>query len=99
MHFGICNALFQRQFFDGFAHYNMFNHHFFDDGGHEKYEDFISGADTLYVIVDPPYGGLVEALKHTLDSIQRDSNSSGNIVKYIHIIHFIYKLGHFCSAF
>ena len=54
--------------------YNMFNHHFFGgDVGKAKYLQFLKEAGTgLVVITDPPFGGKVELISHTLDMIAKE---------------------------
>jgi len=54
-----------------FCHYNMLNHHFFGgDGAQSTYRQFL-GADRVAVLVDPPFGIMVEALAATLTTIQQ----------------------------
>ena len=59
---------------DSAAHYNMFNHHFFDAASKDNYKRFISDfeADDLAILVDPPFGGLVQLLMYSLNCISRD---------------------------
>ena len=55
--------------------YNMFNHHFFDGSRSSKfYKAFLSGEDgeKVALITDPPFGGLVEVLSHTVKKIMID---------------------------
>lgn len=61
----------------------MFNHHFFDNEERNRYKKFLENSDVLMVLVDPPYGGLLEALHHTLEKISADHrlNQSGMITK------------------
>ncbi len=58
---------FQSFFPSSYARYNMFNNHFFDDASKTQALTFIAAADA--VIVDPPFGGLMEPLAKTLRSI------------------------------
>jgi hypothetical protein len=48
----------------------MFNHHFFD--AKDDYKSFISGASNLFIVMDPPFGGLIDALTFNLKRIIED---------------------------
>lgn len=68
-----------KQFDDGkdnFCHYNMFNHHHFDEKSSEIYQNSISSAagrkNDVTVVTDPPFGGRVELLANTLKLMQKD---------------------------
>ncbi|XP_028391149.1 rRNA N6-adenosine-methyltransferase ZCCHC4-like isoform X2 [Dendronephthya gigantea] len=48
-----------------FIHYNMFNHHFFEgDSGKSLLQNFFQNSEpkSTLIILDPPFGGLVEVL-------------------------------------
>ena len=64
---------FQRQFYgpQEYLLYNMFNHHFFNGAeGVSTYEQFLKEAkNNLAVVMDPPFGGKVEIIAHTLRKI------------------------------
>ena len=51
----------------------MFNHHFFGDNSNGKilYESALKREKSV-ILVDPPFGGLVEVLVHTLSLINKD---------------------------
>ncbi|XP_037078336.1 rRNA N6-adenosine-methyltransferase ZCCHC4-like isoform X2 [Pollicipes pollicipes] len=51
--------------------YNMFNHHMFCTHGWDVYREFVQrdGGEGLVVVIDPPFGGRLEALALTLQSI------------------------------
>lgn len=51
-----------------FIHFNMFNYHFFDKSGLSMLEWFLrkSKPNEIALIVDPPFGGLMEALSQTV---------------------------------
>jgi len=58
-----------------FACYNMFNHHFFNgDKSRNVYLKFLKASclSDLLVIVDPPFGGLIEVLAFTMKCILED---------------------------
>ncbi|XP_013389825.1 zinc finger CCHC domain-containing protein 4 [Lingula anatina] len=58
---------------DQFCRYNMFNHHFFrGDKSREVYTQFIGLPGKLVVVSDPPFGGRVEVLAHTLGLITKE---------------------------
>lgn len=62
-----------------FCHYNMFNHHFFNGVSSKlRYEHFLKdscGNDKkLAILVDPPFGGLLQVLAHTIKSITDEWN-------------------------
>lgn len=48
----------------------MFNNHFFSH--RQNYEGFVKRAKNLFVVVDPPYGGIVQLIANTIESIRRD---------------------------
>ncbi|XP_041360423.1 rRNA N6-adenosine-methyltransferase ZCCHC4-like [Gigantopelta aegis] len=57
-----------------FCRYNMFNHHFF--GGQEDrdlFDKFVAeGKDgKIVILIDPPFGGMVEALGNTLRMLMK----------------------------
>lgn len=63
------------QFYDqgSFCHYNMFNHFFFDgDVSRQTYLNFMKEEDRMAIVIDPPFGGLVEVLAHTIATITKD---------------------------
>ena len=67
----------QEQFYapSQFACYNMFNHHFFNgDKSRNVYLKFLKASclSDLLVIVDPPFGGLIEVLAFTMKCILED---------------------------
>ena len=78
----------QEQFYSEgeFCRYNMFNHHFFEgDPAQRVYRQFVGegagdaeGGNDLLVVIDPPFGGLVEVLAFTLQRITRDWRGDAN---------------------
>jgi hypothetical protein len=53
----------------------MFNHHFFH--GEDVYHKFLkpSGKPTkIALLVDPPFGGRLDALAHTIERVKEDVN-------------------------
>ncbi len=75
----------QRQFYDreDFLLYNMFNHHFFDGiEGQAVYNQFLmeSGmvGNNLALVMDPPFGGKVDVLCHTVQAIRADFRRINN---------------------
>ncbi|KAJ8304059.1 hypothetical protein KUTeg_017642, partial [Tegillarca granosa] len=55
-----------------FCRYNMFNHHFFDGGKSEDvFKKFVkeTGKSNVAMVIDPPFGGMVEALAASINSI------------------------------
>ena len=63
----------QAQFYEEeeFCHYNMFNHHFFEEHSHDTFTKFIAEPDfgKLVLVTDPPFGGRVEVLAHVIKKI------------------------------
>ncbi|XP_023234754.1 zinc finger CCHC domain-containing protein 4-like [Centruroides sculpturatus] len=54
-----------------FCHYNMFNNYFFDGEESEKiFYDYLND-DKIVVLLDPPFGGHVDALMQTYKTISR----------------------------
>ena len=51
--------------------YNMFNNHFYY--GQNQYEKFLARSKNILILIDPPYGGLVKLVSHTLERIQKGS--------------------------
>ena len=54
----------------------MFNNFFFDAGENEiMISEFISGSepDEILIILDPPFGGLVNVLAKTITSLWKSS--------------------------
>ncbi|XP_057305849.1 rRNA N6-adenosine-methyltransferase ZCCHC4-like isoform X2 [Hydractinia symbiolongicarpus] len=56
---------------NSFLQYNMFNNFFFEKNGVEKCKGFLSQKSPIetLIIVDPPFGGLVNILAKTLKSL------------------------------
>ena len=62
------------QFFPSskFIHYNMFNHHFLEGKkGEKKLANFIQKSEKqrLVLVIDPPFGGMIEALSESIKKI------------------------------
>lgn len=58
--------------------YNVFNHYFFDGPkARIVYEEFLNAGNPndLLVVIDPPFGGLVEVIQFTLQQIKSDVNN------------------------
>ena len=67
----------QEQFYSSksFCHYNMFNHYFFRGAeACSAYKKFLSHttAEEIILVMDPPFGGLVEVIIHTIRRIMAD---------------------------
>jgi len=60
---------------DEYLPYNMFSHFFFDLKGEQekRFNKFVAScqAEETLIIVDPPFGGLVDVLQHTLTKIYK----------------------------
>ncbi|XP_038647395.1 rRNA N6-adenosine-methyltransferase ZCCHC4 [Scyliorhinus canicula] len=55
-----------------FCHYNMFNHYFFGGkSASEAFQTFLcqDKGESIIMVTDPPFGGLVEALAHSFKKI------------------------------
>ncbi|KAK8378788.1 hypothetical protein O3P69_009482 [Scylla paramamosain] len=58
---------------ESFLHYNMFNHHLFGGtAAHDTYLSFLTANEKLVLVSDPPFGGRMELLAHTLHTIEAD---------------------------
>ncbi|XP_063844906.1 rRNA N6-adenosine-methyltransferase ZCCHC4-like isoform X2 [Scylla paramamosain] len=58
---------------ESFLHYNMFNHHLFGGtAAHDTYLSFLAANEKLVLVSDPPFGGRMELLAHTLHTIEAD---------------------------
>ena len=56
--------------------YNMFNHHFFHSTGKQMFNNFLRKSSTgLVILIDPPFGGLVDPLVNTLNKIKNAWNA------------------------
>lgn len=74
------------QFFNGqqFCHYNMFNNYFFGGkSSNQSFKDFLceNNGDGIVLLVDPPFGGLIDAISYTLKQITllwKECNGKGN---------------------
>ena len=62
---------------DHFARYNMFNRFFYDgDASRQQYASFMSRPN-LAVLMDPPFGGLVDVLARRVQSMMDDRTARG----------------------
>ena len=50
-----------------FILFNMFNGHFFNQDGDKRLREFIKQSDKVLLLIDPPFGGLVECLSRTIE--------------------------------
>jgi len=59
------------------AKFNMFNHYFFESTGLEKFSEFIksTGDGKIAILMDPPFGGLVDCLCETIRWISETAES------------------------
>ncbi|XP_055342266.1 rRNA N6-adenosine-methyltransferase ZCCHC4-like [Paramacrobiotus metropolitanus] len=57
-----------------FAHYNMFNHYFFEPADRRAYLNFIreKEPDDVIIVMDPPFAGIVQVLANSLQCIFAD---------------------------
>lgn len=65
-------------FHNKFCHYNMFNHHFFDQEGLALYQQQLGKHEKVVVITDPPFGGKPELIANTLRLIKNDFGIKDN---------------------
>ena len=68
-----------------FFHYNMFNNHFFDgQTAHNQFVKFISTNEKFVVLIDPPFGGLIQPLAYSIKEItsiwKKHHNSTNELV-------------------
>ncbi len=47
----------------------MFNNHFFNEN--ESYLKFLKTSKKMFVIIDPPYGGIIKLIANTIESIKK----------------------------
>ena len=78
-------------FIKEFCHYNMFNHHFFDQQSQDLYQSIIRLKRNVLVITDPPFGGRPELIGQTL---KRIANDLGQVQKYHFMWIFPYYMEH-----
>ena len=64
--------------------YNMMNHHFFEEKDINVFDSFIGEGPgkTVAIVIDPPFGIMVEALSATIEKIQQAQKSlqQGNLI-------------------
>ena len=65
-------------FHKNFCHYNMFNHHFFNEESLEIYKDQLGKHTNVIVVTDPPFGGRPELITNTLELIKNDFGITQN---------------------
>ena len=65
-------------FHKNFCHYNMFNHHFFDEESLEIYKEQLGKHEKVIVVTDPPFGGRPELITNTLELIKNDFGITRN---------------------
>ena len=74
----------QRQFYsqEDFLLYNMFNHHFFESqAAAPVYRQFLMESGSggrLALVMDPPFGGKVDVLCHTVKTIRSELRQLNN---------------------
>ncbi|XP_060076756.1 rRNA N6-adenosine-methyltransferase ZCCHC4-like [Ylistrum balloti] len=56
-----------------FCRYNMFNHHFFEEKSTDVFRQFLleESGKRVAMVMDPPFGGMVEALAATYNKISQ----------------------------
>ncbi|KAK6621992.1 hypothetical protein RUM44_001799 [Polyplax serrata] len=71
---------------DQFIWFNMFNNHVFDEAQEKYLQDYLS-TEKIIVLLDPPFGGRVEPLAHTIKSLSKHlskcRDAQGYLCKYI----------------
>ncbi|KAK6618781.1 hypothetical protein RUM43_013172 [Polyplax serrata] len=55
---------------DQFIWFNMFNNHVFDEAQEKYLQDYLS-TEKIIILLDPPFGGRVEPLAHTIKSLSK----------------------------
>lgn len=56
----------------------MFNNYFFDKDSKSYLEEFLK-SEMIAVLMDPPFGGRVEPLANTLESLNKDWIKMNNV--------------------
>lgn len=65
----------------------MFNGHFF---AHKpEYLRFLKNSKKIFVLVDPPYGGLVQLIANTIESIRKDLDDDKQVSIFLIYPYFI----------
>lgn len=61
-----------RQFYskNQFIQFNMFNYYFFDSDGEHCLDIFLHHSKHILILIDPPFGGLMECLAKSIHKIQ-----------------------------
>jgi hypothetical protein len=73
------------QFYENnlFLRYNMFNHHFFHDK--QSYLKFLNKSNNLLIVIDPPFGGLIKLIAHSIEKIKNElPNKNVSIILFYH---------------
>lgn len=92
----------QGQFFPSgsFAFYNMFNNHFFQERGKKTLLEFLNSGeeDDIVLVMDPPFGGLVEVLAATVKKIWKYWRECTSVKGGFSITHWSYSSLIGCSS-
>ena len=74
----------------------MFNHYFFRGAvAQAAYKKFLSNSnsDEIILVTDPPFGGLVEVIAHTIRKIMTDwSHDTAGMVGHMQSINIYYYI-------
>lgn len=90
-----------RQFYSRkhFVQFNMFNYYFFDSDGEDCLKNFLHNSKQILILIDPPFGGLIECLAKSIDKI-RTKFLSSNQHKVSIVLFFPYFNEHWiCRVF
>ncbi|ELT91676.1 hypothetical protein CAPTEDRAFT_185876 [Capitella teleta] len=75
---------------EALCRYNMFNHHFFDGKtAQDNYKSFLSkDISRIMIVMDPPFGGLIDSLAFNLRRILKDIRSSLQVEQDVYVLWF-----------
>jgi len=70
-----------------YTKFNMFNNHFFTSP--EAFREFLNKSENLFILIDPPYGGLVKLTAHTLKQIFKMTENKKTVSIFLFYPYFI----------
>lgn len=78
------------QFFDEdhYCQYNLFNNHFFDETSESKLSQYISSSEETAIVLDPPFGGLVDVISFNLKKLISLRKSQNNDISDLLVMWF-----------
>jgi hypothetical protein len=70
-----------------FTKFNMFNNHFFSSP--EAFRAFLDKSNDLFILIDPPYGGIVKLIAHTIKQLLQMTENKKSVTIFLFYPYFI----------